>query len=113
MSAAIEAATGAPFTPATQVIYLQRPETPTPTAVFVLVGENSDRGGSTLRVDLSVQHEFAGPRHTKMAFGFSVTNLAFGPVAPLVLEGGKGPPISYKRLYDLPAIPTILLRCEF
>lgn len=110
---AVEAATGLPLTPATQVIYLQRPEAPEPSPVFLLGEENSGRGGGTLRADLGTRFDFAGPGRSKMSLGFSVTNAGFGPVAHTVLEGGFGPRVTYKRRYDMPAIPTVMLRIEF
>jgi hypothetical protein len=48
-----------------------------------------------------------------MALGLAVTNIGFGPVAPSVLEMGLGPSVVYKRLFDMPAIPTATLRIEF
>jgi hypothetical protein len=111
---AVEAATGMPFTPVDQIVYLQRPEIPdVTTAAFLFGRENSGRGGGTLRSDLGARFGFGGPGKSTMALGLSVTNLGFGPVAPIVFEGGIGPRISYKRLFKMPAIPTATLRIEF
>jgi hypothetical protein len=111
---AVEAATGTPFTPVDRIIYIQRPDDPTFVAAAFLPGrENSARGGGTLRSDLGARFSFGGPGRTRMALGLSVTNLGFGAVAPTVFEPVPGPRVSYKRLFDLPAIPTATLRIEF
>lgn len=111
---AVEAATGTPFTPVEQIVYLQRPESPEfVSAAFLLGRENSGRGAGTLRSDLGARFRFGGPGKSAMALGISVTNLGFGPVAPTVFEGSLGPRVTYKRLFDMPAIPTFTLRIEF
>jgi len=43
----------------------------------------------------------------------SATNLGFGPVAPLVPAPPTGPRVKYQRLFDLPAIPSVLVRLEW
>jgi hypothetical protein len=111
---AVEAATGIPFTPVEQIIYLQRPEDPSfVTSAFLLGRENSARGLGTLRSDLGARFSFQGPGRSRMALGISVTNLGFGPVAPTVLEPNPISKELYKRLFDMPAIPTATLRIEF
>ena len=81
--------------------------------------ENSARSAGTARCDLGFRYLFKGPWRSRAALGISVINAGFGPVAPLrpaPLRGygpGDPPRVTYERLFDLPAVPTLTLRVEF
>jgi hypothetical protein len=123
-----EATSAIPLTPVEQVIFFNDPRLGSlgPELVFpayVYGPENSGRGIGTARADIGARFEFKGIAGSRAALGLSVINLGFGPVAPIEpaspqLEAGAwgGPEVvrvSYHRLFDLPAIPTVTLRMEF
>lgn len=122
LSALAEGMSAAPLTPVAYVA----PSDPFPgdgsTAPSYVYGpEGSARGSGTFRVDVGVEHSFGGPLKSRGAFTASITNLSFGPVAPLRPEeignlylGFEPPhPVRYERLFTMPAIPSVGLRFEF
>ncbi|MEZ4589408.1 MAG: TonB-dependent receptor [Gemmatimonadales bacterium] len=86
-----------------------------PTAVFGREGSVATAG--TLRVDGALSYGFGGKDGQRFTLGASVINLLGGAVAPIapVGEGTMatdqlGRPTPYRRLFDLPPIPTLTLR---
>jgi hypothetical protein len=85
--------------------------------------EGGARSAPTWHFDLGAQARFAGPGRSVISVGLSVINLTFGQVAPeapvrpeeLLREDGTFSPtgVIYKRLFDLPAVPSITARIEF
>jgi hypothetical protein len=123
---ALDAASGMPLTP---ISYRFMPDpSGLPVAALPEVGdpapiygpENSARTSGTLRIDAGVSWNFRGPGRSTWTVGGSVVNLLWGKVAPIV-DGGQGAiatdragrPTVYRRLFDLPPIPTLTLRAEF
>jgi hypothetical protein len=117
-----EGMSAAPLTPVAQVILVQ-PEAGGPIQPGYIYGpENSARGAGTFRIDAGLERRFRGPWGSRGTLTASVTNLNFGPVAPLKPEdaadlrysvSAPSGPIQYQRRFDLPAIPTLGLRFEF
>jgi len=122
-----EAMSGAPLTPVDGVILISRPDPNSGGLVrdivqpaYVFGREHSRRSAGTARVDFGANRDFRGPWRSRMTLGLSVVNAGFGPVAPLqpaapgfdpgVVQRGQ---VRYKRLFDMPAIPSITLRMEF
>lgn len=123
---ALDAATGMPLTPfAAQV----RPELPggtipgaepDPGRLLIYGPENSAATSGTFRVDAGATLGFGGPDQSRWLVGVSVVNLLFGAVAPIgdrgegtVATDRAGRPTPYRRLVDLPPIPTLTLRATF
>jgi hypothetical protein len=108
----VEGQSGVPLTPVDQV---------SPERSYRFGVENSIRSAGTARLDLGARYLFGGPWGSRAALGLSVLNVAFGPVAPLVVSDPERvlppePPtirIGWERAYVLPPIPTITLRMEF
>jgi hypothetical protein len=127
-----ELLSGQPITRVQEVFRRPRPTIPGAPDVgrfllnYVYAEEGAARSTGTYRFDLGVDVRFGGPGRSVIQLGASVINLGFGPVAPEVpvepfeLFGastgpsdGSLPPVGYKRLFDLPAVPTIMVRIEF
>ncbi|MGH7569577.1 MAG: hypothetical protein ACREL9_11555 [Gemmatimonadales bacterium] len=121
---------GQPMTPVQEVFWSQTPrlpgEQPPPPPLLVnyrFGPEGSARSAPTFHLDLGARARFAGPGNTWILLGLSVINLSFAPVAPeipvppeeLVRPDGSYPAngVQYKRLFSLPAIPSLTLRVEF
>ena len=113
-----------PLTPVQYQAGILIPELPTatfPTDPRDVFGrENSAMTSGTFRVDAGFTCIFDGPGESRFTVGASVIYLFSGPVAPIATVGqGRGAvdrlgqPTSYRRLFDLPPIPTITLRLEF
>lgn len=113
LNALAEAMSAAPLTPVDYVVPVE--------PIYAYGRENSARGSGTFRLDLGVERPFQGPWGSRGAFTASVTNLTFGPVAPLAPEdpaglyptGGPTHAVQYVRMFELPALPTIGVRLEF
>lgn len=121
-STMVEAMSAAPLTPVAYVA----PSDPFPgggsgAPSYVFGREGSARGSGTFRADIGFERTFEGPWGSRGAFTASITNLTFGPAAPIRPEdigdlyiGPDGPhAVRYERLFKLPAIPSIGLRFEF
>ena len=87
---------------------------------YLYAAEGSARGSGVFWLDVGTSASFRGPGRSRVTVGFAVTNVTFGPVAPLApvppadlqrtdLSGG----VRYYRLFRLPAIPSITARVEF
>ncbi len=131
LSAAFEAGSGVPLTPVEGVAVsgTTNPDnggidrtSDSGEPVYIFGAENSHRSGGTARGDLGVNFAFRGPWKSRMWAGVSILNVGFGPVSPLTpvdpqfnFVEGETPrgAVSYKRLFDLPAIPTLTLRMQF
>ncbi len=113
----IEAASGLPLTPVSQVITTGIPDSTGQgrESEYIFGAENSARSSGTLRGDVGVTYVFKGPWKSRMSFGFSVMNVGFGPVAPIEAKplAFGSTVVRYERLFDLPAIPTATFRIEF
>jgi len=113
LNALAEGMSAAPLTPVEYVVPVE--------PIYVYGRENSARGSGTFRLDLGVERAFQGPWGSNGTFTASVTNLTFGPVAPLAPEdptglyptGGPTHAVRYVRMFDFPAVPTIGVRLEF
>lgn len=124
-----EFSSGQPITPPKEVV---RPESP------ILAGDSSSvrgllrylygqegvgRSAGTVRLDFGARVQLNGPGDSRISVGLSVINLGFGPVAPevpvepfeLIRSDGSFPSdgVQYKRLFSLPAVPSITARIEF
>lgn len=82
--------------------------------------ENSASTSGTFRLDGGANLTFGGPFGRRFTVGASVINLLGSPVAPIADRGEgrtatdrRGQPTPYRRLFDLPPIPTLTLRAEF
>ncbi|HTK56176.1 MAG TPA: TonB-dependent receptor [Gemmatimonadales bacterium] len=113
-----------PLTPVDQVVRTRLPTAEDGadygTVTYLYGAENSARGAGTFRTDLGLEREFGGPFGSRGSFTFSVTNLTFGPVTPIVPDdpvelqyGGVSRSVQYVRLFDMPAIPMFGVRFEF
>jgi len=94
---------------------------------YLYAPEGSARGNGTAWLDVGARMRIDGPWRMQTTLGLSVTNLVFGPVAPLepvpplealYPDGGTGGAISvqgvpYERRFKLPAVPSITVRIEF
>jgi hypothetical protein len=123
---ALDAATGTPLTPLVGLVDRQPPGGeplgfPTYGNLAALYGaENGVWTSGTFRIDGGATLRFGGPTGRRFTVGVSVINVLFGAVAPIADRGegrravdnsGRGSP--YRRLFDLPPIPTLTLRVEF
>ncbi|MGE0556405.1 MAG: carboxypeptidase regulatory-like domain-containing protein [Gemmatimonadales bacterium] len=122
----VDAASGMPLTP-----ILGHAERPLPGAGPPAVGgvafptavygrESSVATAGTLRVDGALTYSFGGEDGQRVSLGASVINLLGGAVAPITPFGEGtmavdqlGRPTPYRRLFDLPPIPTLTLRVRF
>ncbi len=94
-----------------------------PPAVPVYGRENDATTAGTLRLDGGVAWSFGGPAKDRFTLGVSVINLLGTAVAPFgtFVEPATGAeavdpagrPAPYRRLFNLPPIPTLTLRAEF
>jgi len=84
---------------------------------FLYAPEGSVRGSGTVWVDVGTRWWFGGPGSSRVAIGFSVTNIVFGPVAPLEPEGfafeNNSLRVDYVRRFSLPPVPSLTVRFEF
>ena len=94
---------------------------------YLYAPEGSARGGATAWIDVGTRMRIDGPWHMQTTLGFSVTNLVFGPVAPLepvspinalYPNGGSAAPVTvngvpYERRFTLPPVPSVTVRVEF
>jgi hypothetical protein len=86
---------------------------------FLYGPEGIGRSAPTFHFDVGARVRFTGPRRSTVLIGLSVLNVNFGPVAPQVPEelipypgyGTDG--VVYKRLFSMPAVPSITGRIEF
>jgi hypothetical protein len=122
-SALLEAATGMP---ATAVVYRHDRDLPgfpvaDPFGAFpTFGGENAVETSGTFRVDAALQWMGGRPGGTQVQLGVAVINLFQTEVAPIGLGVGTGReasdrtgrPTEFRRLFRLPAVPTITLRVE-
>jgi len=128
---AMDAATGMPLTP---VVYAfgrgipgADPRGSTVSladSVPVYGPENGATTSGTLRVDAGATYRLVGrPGSAKrfhLVIGISIINVLAGPVAPFGLGEGagryatdrKGRWLPYRRLFNLPTVPTLTLRAE-
>ena len=123
LSALGEFQSAAPLTPVDHIADGTVPDpgsgTPFPRAVLVYGRENSANGAPTFRTDLGLERRFHGPWGSRGALTLSVTNLSFGPLAPIgpvkPTDVGFDPAngAQYQRLFEMPAIPSFGLRFEF
>jgi hypothetical protein len=121
-----EISSGIPLTPVAEVIW------PDGTVLGVsgtggpprdhYAPEGSARGSTTGHLDLGARFTFQGPWSSDASLSFSITNVTFGPTAPLVpVDPGElflapGSPqsrIRYKRAFDVPAVPSVTLSVAF
>lgn len=125
---AAEAMSGQPMRLVTQILRHPRPEVVSQLPVgegspsYVYAPEGGVRGPGVFRMDAQVFRRFGGPGSSNIDVGLSVTNFGFGPASPLepidvfeMLGGGvdhsRGVP--YQRRFDVPAVPSILVRITF
>lgn len=90
---------------------------------YLYAAEGAARGSGTAWADIGTRVWFGGPGRSRVTLGFAVSNVAFGPVAPLepvppgelVRFDGTYPPggVSYRRRFGLPAVPSFTVRVEF
>jgi hypothetical protein len=129
LSAVGEYQSGQAVTPVTAVVWTY-PPAPGGTALpsrlpiaYRYGPEGSARSAGTLRCDVGARVALRGPGRSRVELGFSVLNVAFGPVAPDApvppgeLLGGpessSAAGVRYVRRFSLPAIPSITGRIEF
>jgi hypothetical protein len=119
-----EAQSGVALTPIDQVLFFERPGSVPGRrsgVTYVYGRENAIRSTETARFDLGGRYSFGGPWGSRAVLGFSVLNVAFGPVAPLIpadsdlvdLSDPGAIHIGWERLFVLPPIPTVTFRLEF
>lgn len=84
--------------------------------------EGSARGGATGHIDIGARFAFGGPWDSEASLAFSITNVAFGPVAPRVpvdpadlvdAQGRPGSFVTYDRAFEVPAVPSVMLNISF
>ena len=93
---------------------------------YLYAPEGSVRGNSTLWVDVGSRWSIAGPWGLRTTVGLSVTNLVFGPVAPIepvdplsaitppaTSPAGQTAGVRYERRFSLPPVPSVTVRVEF
>lgn len=81
---------------------------------YIYAPEGSARGSGTVWVDVGTRWWFGGPGSSRVAIGFSVTNIVFGPVAPLEPDWfDASGHLTYKRRFSLPSVPSLTVRFEF
>ena len=121
-----ELSSGIPLTPVAEVIW------PDGTVLgydgsggpprYHFAPEGSARGGTTGHLDLGARLAFHGPWSSDASLSFSITNVTFGPTAPLVpVSPGEiflvpeSPPLGvrYERAFDVPAVPSVTLSVAF
>lgn len=123
---ALDAASGMPLTPRLYVIERAVPGGG-PLSPFAYqpaaIGfgaENSASTSGTFRIDVGIAYSFGGPAKSRFTLGASIINLLATAVAPIgdlgegitaVDQAGRATP--YRRLFDLPMVPTAMLRAEF
>jgi hypothetical protein len=93
---------------------------------YLYAPEGSARGNPTLWLDVGTRVRLDGPWRMHTELGFAVTNLVYGPVAPLepvspveaLFPGGlpatgvvRGVP--YRRRFSLPPVPSVTVRIAF
>lgn len=120
--AVAEARSAQPAARVSQLYFADRPPVPGDTVPLIptfprfrYAPEGSVRGSGTVWVDVGTRWWFDGPGSSRVAIGFSVTNIVFGPVAPLepVEFPIGGQRVEYVRRYSLPAVPSLTVRLEF
>ena len=129
-SALVEARSAQPVTRVAELFYRSFPPASGDTASttfrlvqYLYAPEGSARGSGTLWADLGTSVWFGGPGRSRITLGLSVTNVVFGPVAPLeplspnelAGLGGVYTPggVRYERRFRLPAVPSLTARVEF
>lgn len=85
--------------------------------------ENSATTSGTFRFDIGTQYSFGGPNRRRFTLGLAIINLFGTAVAPFgdfmsqaagaYATDPAGNPLPYRRLFDLPPIPTFTLRADF
>lgn len=84
--------------------------------------EGSARGGTTGHLDLGGRFAFHGPWSSDASLSLSITNVTFGPTAPLVpvrpgellyTPGASPSGVRYERAFDVPAVPSVTLSVLF
>ncbi len=85
--------------------------------------ENSASTSGTVRFDIGTQYSFGGADRKRFTLGVSVINLFGTAVAPFgdvfsqaagaLSTDPDGNPLPYRRLFNLPPIPTLTLRADF
>lgn len=132
LTSAVELLSGAPLTPVREVILTGTTEPGTGGldgsdalrgVRYVFGDEGSRRSRGTARVDLGAEYRFRGPARSAWTLAFSLSNAAFGPLAtevprdPRELQGellaGVPARFRHERAFDVPAIPSVMLRVEF
>lgn len=129
--ALVEGRSAQPVTRVAEVFYRSRPPITGDTlptrpgfVSYLYAPEGGSRGSGTLWADVGTRVRIDGPGRLRTQVGLSVTNLAFGPVAPLeplpageLCGGGPAPcslpGVRYRRRFDLPAVPALTVRIEF
>lgn len=122
VSVLAELLSAAPLTPVDHIADATVPDGTVglePRGVYVYGAENSARSAATFRADLGLERSFGGPWGSRGALTLSVTNLSFGPLAPIgPRDAGEPYPdisdgVKYERIFELPALPSFGLRFEF
>jgi hypothetical protein len=118
-----EFASGQPITPVQEVVRILGDTvagfTPLVPLGYLYGPEGIGRSAPTFHFDVGARVRFTGPGGSALLIGLSVINLGFGPVAPQVPEelfpypgyGNEG--VVYRRLFAMPAVPSITGRIEF
>jgi len=85
--------------------------------------ENSAATSGTFRFDVATQFSFGGPGRSRFTLGVAVINLFGTAVAPFgdffshavgdYATDPSGSPLPYRRLFNLPPIPTVTIRADF
>ncbi len=119
-----EARTAQPVARVGQIYYRDGPAVPRDSVVllpgspfYLYSPEGTVRGSGTVWLDIGTRWWFGGPGSSRGAIGFSVTNIIFGPVAPLGPEefalDNDPRRVDYVRRFSLPPVPSLTVRFEF
>ena len=92
---------------------------------YLYAPEGSARGNATAWLDVGTRLRINGPWRMRTELGFAVTNLVYGPVAPLepvspaaaalALRSSPGGlrGVPYQRRFSLPPVPSVTVRVAF